>query len=105
VITPFTVSVNLVLAGAVIGKIEHPGKSVGLRPEQGMTIEKWVKVGVRGSMARSVNAPLVVVIVNGSLCEFGADWSVPAPILYATPWPSPVPAKLNVPFVDLRDCS
>jgi hypothetical protein len=100
---PLTLSVNVVLAGAVVGKIEHPGRSVRLRPEAGTTIVTLVRVGVLGSMARSVNAPLVVVIVNGSHSEFCADWTPPAPILYDTPWLRPVSLNWNAPFVECRD--
>jgi hypothetical protein len=103
VIAPFTLSVNVLFAGAVVGKIEHPGKCVRLRPELGTTIVTLVAGGPFGSTARSVNAPLVVVIVNGSHCEFCADWTVPIPILYTTPWLNPVFWKLNTPFVDVRD--
>jgi hypothetical protein len=96
--------VNLVLAGAVVGKIEHPGRSVRLSPEAGTTIVTLVMVGVCGSTAIIVNAPFVVVIVNGSHWEFVAD-HVATPILYTMPWVRPLSSNWNTPFVDVRDWS
>jgi hypothetical protein len=51
VVAPFTVSVNVLPAGAVLGKFEQPGRFVRLRPEAGTTILTFVAVGVLGSMA------------------------------------------------------